>query len=182
MEPSITLDIKQPCISSADWNTAGVDSEGSQLHHSTTVGSKRTVPLSNTSHIVDSVPHSRLRPRKPKEAKPRMTIIQPQRHQTSPLENSEDVNECGSQRPIIFAVSQRQSRPKKAKAKSIVNYTLDNLVEASCMDDKHLPESVRPPHMHLHSESFIPYRFTCFLIQIEFLSLRATWSLITMHY
>jgi hypothetical protein len=40
MEHLVTLDIKQPCISSADWNIAGVDSEGSQLHCSTTVGSK----------------------------------------------------------------------------------------------------------------------------------------------
>ncbi|KAG2136148.1 hypothetical protein BD769DRAFT_1385285 [Suillus cothurnatus] len=59
MEHLVTLDIKQPCISSADWNIAG-----------------------------------------------------------------------------------QQSRPKKAKTRSIINYTLDDLVEASCMDDKHLPELI----------------------------------------
>ncbi|KAG2029785.1 hypothetical protein BDR03DRAFT_1017957 [Suillus americanus] len=143
LDPSFTLDIKQPCMGSDDWMTVAVESGIDLLDCIAHNNSKHKDAVSEFSPVDNLAVHGRLRPRKLKDGKPRATFAKTRHRGNSLSEHDVIVIQQGSGCPIIYARSQLQSNSKKQKASPAIKYTLDDLMKESRKDHKDIP-----PYIH----------------------------------
>lgn len=177
LNPSFTLDIEQPCMGSDDWITVAVESGVDLLDCIAHDNSKHKDAVSESSPVDNLAIRGRLRPRKLKDSKPRVTVAKTRHRGNSPSEHDDIVSQQGSGRPIIYARSQLQSNSKPRKASPAIKYTLDDLMKESRKDHKDIPPYVRTSYTHMDSQPISAHRYTPFSsIQTVMHSSKATYQ------
>ncbi|KAG2337137.1 hypothetical protein BDR05DRAFT_952839 [Suillus weaverae] len=160
---AFTLDVEKPCMTPGDWTVMALQSTGSQSDRLTPDSSTQNDIVNDTSCADHVDLRGRLRPRKLKESKPRVTFAKPRRRGNSPSEHHDVVNQQGSVRPIIFAVSETRTGTKRRKALPAVHYTLDDLIKETRKDHKDIPPFIHSflidPHRDAFIESKIPTEY-----------------------
>jgi hypothetical protein len=182
MEPSLTLDFNNPCVSASDWTLAIMNDTHQSDAHTT----------SNTSHSGmhnditcenRTVPQGRLRTRNPKDTQPTTIAARKRRRVQSTKKN--DAQDCwtGPTRPVVFAVSRTQSNMTRSMQSSVLQYSIDDLVKGCQMDPTSLPPTVSTSHSQIDSYTSVQHRYMHLsLIQPETISSTATSQRNTTNY
>jgi hypothetical protein len=154
----LNLNVDTPCMSASDWTLASTNKIAT-ADPPITSKTAHGGTSNDTAHDKHAVPQTRLRSRNRKEAPPATTPARKRRRAPSTRQNDDQNCRPGSTRPVVYAVSRNESKKTRSTNSSVLNYSIDDLVNGCQMDPTSLPPAVSTSYLQIFSDTDVQHRY-----------------------